>query len=217
MEYRPPAHFDAIFSTAIGGAFIGLAALVSTIAAEKPDRTQIAAAMARAPILDAGTKVGEPLFKVIRLNESPSDAPDRIAAGMVRIHLPDTPPKSMALLFSDSSNLAEYQLISVETGTVVSGNTRAIIPAMASLEIDGGGNQPPPNLRLPRPWDLFELHILGFPSSVLKAGADYILWFRFSDRRPTDLLFAVTLLDPATSLDPGSLPGVMALPAELAR
>jgi len=163
------------------------------------------------PLLAASEEVGSPKFTVVRFNAPPIQiAGERY--GAVRVVCPPGKPVSLAWLFSDTGNIDEYDFVPLQSGSVVGDSRRFIYPATASadLEQERSGRRVS---SLPRPWDIFQLHVLGVPSRELQPGAEFLIWFRFSDRRPTDLLLAVTFLDPAAKLDPVDLPPIFALPA----
>lgn len=174
----------------------------------------IRARAATLPVLEASTEAGSPKFIVVRLNAAPiAVAGERY--GAVRVHCPPDKPLHLAWLFSDTTNIDEYGLLSVTGARLENGSARFIYPATASADVEQ-------ELRgrhassLPRPWDIFQLHVLGTPARLLQPGGEYLIWFRFADRRPTDLLFAATFLDPASKLEPVDLPPIFALPALLA-
>jgi hypothetical protein len=171
----------------------------------------IRARAAALPVLDASLEAGSPKFTVVRFNAPPIlTAGERY--GAVRVVCPPGKPFSLAWLFADTTNIDEYGLLS-PTGVRLEGDaSRFIHPATASadLEQERGGRYAS---SLPRPWDIFQIHVLGFPARLLRPGEEYLLWFRFSDQRPTDLLLAAAWLDPAAKLEPADLPPVFALPA----
>ena len=72
-------------------------------------------------------------------------------------------------------------------------------------------------LLIPRPWDMFEFHILGVPGKLLQPDEDYILWFRFEDARPADLLLGAVFLPAGTTLTEPVLPAAVGLPEVPAR
>ena len=55
------------------------------------------------------------------------------------------------------------------------------------------------------------------PARLLRPGDEYLIWFRFTDQRPTDLLLAASFLDPAVKIEPSDLHAVFALPTEAPR
>ncbi len=163
------------------------------------------------PVLAASEEAGSPKFTVVRFNAPPIQIADE-RYGAVRVVCPPGKPMSLAWLFSDTGNIDEYDFTSVRAGSVVGDTRRFIVPATASTDLE----QERPGRRvssLPRPWDIFQLHVLGVPARELQPGGEYLIWFRFSDRRPSDLLLAVTFLDPAAKLEPLDLPPIFALPA----
>ena len=162
------------------------------------------------PVIEPGMESGSPKFVVVRLN-----APPILTAGQhygaVRIVCPPDKPLSLAWLFSDTMNIDEYDLVPLAGGKLEFGAQRHIYPATASADPDD--ERPGRRISsLPRPWDLFQLHLWSVPARLLRPGEQYLLWFRFTDRRPTDLLLAATFLDPAIKLDPPDLPPIFGLP-----
>ena len=171
----------------------------------------VRARIATLPVLEPGAAAGSPNFKVVRFN-----APPIVVAGerygAIRVTCPPDKPMSLAWLFSDTTNIDEYGLVSREGVRLESLFTRVIHPATASTDLD----DEKPGRRassLPRPWDLFQLHALGVPAPALKPGEEYIIWFQFSDQRPTDLLLAATFVDPTAKLEGADLSAIFALPA----
>jgi hypothetical protein len=163
------------------------------------------------PVLEASMEPGSPKLTVVRFNNPPIvTAGERF--GAFRIICPLGKPLSLAWLFSDTGNIDEYDFAPLKGGALDGGSVRHIHPPTASPdpEQEKAGRRAS---SLPRPWDLFELHVLGVPASLLVPGEEYLVWFRFSDRRPTDILLAATFLDPAAKLEPADLPPVFALPA----
>lgn len=171
----------------------------------------IRARVATLPVLEASMEPGSPKFAVIRFNNPPIiTAGERF--GAIRIVCPPGKPLGLAWIFSDTGNIDEYDFAPLKGGAVDGGSTRNIYPATArpDPEQEKAGRRAS---SLPRPWDLFELHVLGVPANLLVPGEEYLVWFRFSDRRPTDMLLAATFLDPAAKLEPADLPPIFALPA----
>jgi hypothetical protein len=170
----------------------------------------IRARAATLPVLDPSSVAGEPKFIVIRFNAPPIlSAGERY--GAVRLICPPEKPLCLAWLFSDTTNIDEYGLLASTGARLDAESTRLIYPATASpdLEQERAGRHAS---QLPRPWDVFQLHMLGVPARVLQPGAEYLIWFRFSDHRPTDVLLAATFLDPAARLDPTDLASIFAQP-----
>ncbi len=171
----------------------------------------IRARTATLPALEPSAEAGSPKFAVVRLN-----APPILTAGArygaVRVICPPDKPLSLAWLFADTTNIDEYGLLSPAGVRMETNATRSIQPATASadLEQERAGH---PASSLPRPWDIFQIHVLGIPARLLQPGGEYLLWFRFSDQRPTDILLAATFLDPAMNLEPIDLPPIFALPS----
>lgn len=174
----------------------------------------IRARAATLPVLAASAEAGSPKFTVVRFN-----APPIITAGerygAIRVVCPPDKPCSLAWLFSDTTNIDEYGLLSPGGARLEVDSTRVIHPATASPELDQEQTGRHAS-SLPRPWDIFQLHMLGVPARMLKPGGEYLIWFRFSDERPTDLLLAATFLDSGAKLEPADLPPIFALPALLA-
>jgi hypothetical protein len=171
----------------------------------------VRARIATLPVLEASAEPGAPKFTVVRFNASPIlTAGERY--GAIRVTCPPGKPLSLAWLFSDTTNIDEYGLVSRDGVRLETDFTRFIHPATANAdpEQELGGRHAS---SLPRPWDLFQLHMLGVPARLLKPGGEYIIWFRFSDQRPTDVLLAATFLDPAAKLESTDLPPIFALPA----
>jgi len=166
--------------------------------------------IATLPEVPPSAEAGSPKFTVVRLNVVPiMTAGERY--GAIRVTLPPDKPLSLAWLFSDTTNIDEYGMVSREGVRLENEFTRFIFPATANAdpEQELAGRRAS---SLPRPWDLFQLHVLGVPARLLKPGGEYVVWFRFSDRRPTDMLFAVAFVDPAMKLEAPNLPPIFALP-----
>jgi hypothetical protein len=189
---------------------LGLASLTHTDGQEAFLEV-IRARSATLPVLEASAEAGSPKFTVVRFNAPPIlTAGERY--GAIRVVCPADKPLSLAWFFSDTMNIDEYGLLSPTGARLEVDSTRFIHPAMASAdpEQERGGRHAS---SLPRPWDIFQLHVLGVPARLLKPGSEYLIWFRFMDQRPTDLLLAATFLDPAAKLEPADLPSIFALPA----
>jgi hypothetical protein len=90
------------------------------------------------------------------------------------------------------------------------GNTRRIHPALTEHDNEEGESR---DLTLPKPWDYFELHLLGFAPELLKTANEYLIWFRFADKQPADVLLAATLLKGSADISEQKLPSVFGLPA----
>jgi hypothetical protein len=171
----------------------------------------VRARIATLPALETSAEAGSPKFMVVRFNAPPIlTAGERY--GAVRLTCPHGKPLSLAWLFSDTTNIDEYGLLSREGARLEPEFSRFILPSTANAdpEQEQEGRRAS---SLPRPWDLFQLHMLGVAARLLKPGHEYVIWFRFSDQRPTDLLLAATFLDPAQKLEPADLPPIFALPA----
>lgn len=164
----------------------------------------------QAPALE--TVVGEsaPKYQVIRLNVSPQEYDGR-RYGAVRLKLPPGGPYTLVMLFADVGNIVEYEIMPARNGaTPIRGNTRLIHPAI--VDHDQEEESELPDLTLPKPWDHFELHLLGFSPDLLKPEEEYLIWFRFADKQPADVLFAATLLRGAADISPEKLPSIFRLP-----
>jgi hypothetical protein len=120
-------------------------------------------------------------------------------------------------MFSDIGAIQEYELVRKGDDAPIRGNLRVIYPRLTDPDLDEKESAPRRPLMLPRPWDLFEFHILGVPEKLLQPDEDYILWFRLEDRRPADVLLAAVFLAPGTPLIEAALPAVMGLPEVPAR
>lgn len=196
----------------LAGAALALALLSQLLHAEDGAFLQALRAQAAAfPLLEPGARPGAPRFVVHRLNAPPLlHGGQRF--GAVRIVCPPGAPRPLAWLFSDTTNIDEYGLLSPAGERLEAAAVRLIYPATASADPDEdrAGPQASP---LPRPWDFVQLHLLAVPAHQLQPGAEYILWFRFDDQRPTDLLLAAIFPDAAPALDPPALPRLFALPA----
>ncbi len=194
-------------------ALIGVCGFFFPGIARAEDRSFLDGLRARAPMLPVlapSEEIGAPKLTVVRFNE----APIQIAGqryGAIRVICPPGKAVSLAWLFSDTMNVDEYDFIPLRSGAVVGESRRVIYPATASPDPE----QERPGRRvslLPRPWDAFQLHLLAVPARALEPGAEYLIWFRFTDRRPTDLLLGVTFLDPAAKLEPADLSPIFGLP-----
>lgn len=190
---------------------LGLAAPFLARGAEDAAFLEIVRArIATLPVLEPSVEAGAPKFVVTRLNAPPIlTVGERY--GAVRLTCPPDKAVSLAWLFSDTTNIDEYGLVSREGVRLEPEFSRFIHAATADPdpERELAGRR---TSSLPRPWDIFQLHMLGVPARVLKPGGEYIIWFRFSDQRPTDLLLALTFLDPAAKLETEDLPAIFGLP-----
>jgi len=165
---------------------------------------------AQAPILETIAGPGAPKYQVIRLNSSPQEHNDK-RYGVLRFKVPQGEPYTLVMLFSDVGNIVEYEVMPATKGTPpVRGNTRLIYPALADHDHEEDAELH--DLTLPKPWDHFELHLLGFAPDLLKPGEEYLIWFRFADKQPSDVLLAGTLLKGPVDIAPEKLPSVFALP-----
>lgn len=170
--------------------------------------------LAELPVLTASSEPGSPRFTVMRLN-APSIYTGGERYGAVKVVCPVDQPVALCWLFSDTTNIDEYGLLSSEGVRLEPEFSRFIHPATANAdpEQELAGRR---MSSLPRPWDMFQLHMLGVASRHLKPGGEYIIWFRFSDQRPTDILLAATFVEPAMKLDSGDLPPIFGLPTLIA-
>jgi hypothetical protein len=190
---------------------ICIALLLARSAATEMDRLNAIRAYAeRAPILETIVGPGPPKYQVIRLNASAQEyAGNRY--GLVRLKLPPGQPYTLVLLFADVGNIVEYEVMPAKKGAMpLRGNTRLIHPALVDHDREDAAETS--NLTLPKPWDHFELHLLGFGPALVKPGDEYLLWFRFADQQPADILLAATLLKGGVDLEPEKLPPLFGLP-----
>jgi hypothetical protein len=177
-------------------------------AANEEALAAIRAGAGAAPVLEPGLP-DSPKFQTLRLNHTViSHRGERYA--MVRLKVPVAPRRPLVWMFADLDNIEEYELMPAAGGPSIRGNLRVIYPPLTCEQEEERPWQR--GLALPRPWDAFPLHLLGVPAELLRPGEDYIVWFRFGDRRPTDVLLAATFLDPAVTLNSKMLPGVLGLP-----
>jgi hypothetical protein len=172
----------------------------------------IRAQAAAMPLLPIGDEAGSPKFTVMRFNAMPLLAQGG-RYGAVRIVCPAGRKLDLVWMFSDVTNIDEYRLIPLKSDHAIRDGVRQIYEPTASLDIDDGNARGRPASVLPRPWDLFQLHMLGVPASALTPGEEYIVWFRFSDRRPTDVLMAATFIPPLQKMEPAALPPAFGLPS----
>jgi hypothetical protein len=165
---------------------------------------------ALAPALETVIGPGPAKYQVVRLNaRSHEHAGHRY--GVVQFKLPSDDPYTLVMLFADVGNIVEYEIMSSKKGIMpLRGNTRLIYPALA--DHDETEDADPSDLTLPKPWDHFELHLLGFGPELLKPGEEYLVWFRFADKQPADVLLAATLLKGAADIAAEKLPMVFGLP-----
>jgi hypothetical protein len=181
----------------------------SMLPAAEPDRlAAIRAGAGAAPVLEPGTAEA-PKYQALRLNTAVvSHQGQRYA--VVRLKIPAAPARPLVWMFADLGNIDEYEIMPAAGGAPIRGNLRVIYPPLSREDEE---ERPAlKTLALPRPWDVFPLHILGISADLLRPGEDYLIWFRFADRRPTDVLLAATFLDPTVKLTPSILPGVLGLP-----
>ncbi len=131
---------------------------------------------------------------------------------MIRLRAPAGRRQPLVWMFSDIGTIQEYELIRVRDGRPIRGNLRVIYPRLADPDHEDNEAPVKASLSLPRPWDLFEFHILGVPEKLLQPDEDYVLWFRFDDTRPADVLVAAVFLNPGTELSEAALPALVGLP-----
>jgi hypothetical protein len=165
---------------------------------------------AQAPTLETVIGPAPANYQVIRLNAR-SHAYAGHRYGVVKLKLPGDDPYTLVILFADVGNIDEYEIMSVrEGGMPLRGNTRLIHPALADHdEVEESELR---DLTLPKPWDHFELHLLGFAPELLKPGEEYLIWFRFADKQPADVLLAATLLKGTADIAAEKLPLIFDLP-----
>lgn len=173
----------------------------------------IRAQAATLPVLASGEDAGSPRFTVLRFNTVPLLAQGS-RYGAVRIVCPANRKTDLVWMFTDVTNIDEYRLIPLKPGPEVSSAVRQIYLPTASLDGDEDSARGRAMSSLPRPWDLFQLHMIGVPAALLMPGDEYIIWFRFGDRRPTDVLLAASFVAPLPTMEPAALPPVLALPPQ---
>lgn len=192
--------------------FLVLIAGIAPLRAQNPEVAEwLRSQLATIPVLPASTEAGTANFTAMRLNTGTLVYKGE-RYGAVRIQVPAGLPMDLVWLFSDLPNIDEYDFVPIAAGGVSLPSIRQIYPATASLDLD---EESPKGRRLgslPRPWDLFELHLLGFPANLLTPGQEYLVWFHFTDHRPTDVLMAVTLVAPLEKMRERDLPGIVGLP-----
>jgi len=162
----------------------------------------------KAASLETSSTIGNAKFQVIRLNVEALDIGGE-RYGMVRFKTPKARPVSLVWMFADVGNIEQYELIPLKPGDPVRGN-RLIYPPLNEPEklLEG---EKKAELSLPKPWDQLELHLLGVSAAMLAPGEDYVIWFRFGDRQPADVLLAATFTETGT-VDPAKLPEILGLP-----
>jgi hypothetical protein len=169
------------------------------------------AAVGQAKLLIGDIESEKPNYQVFRFNEPAVEvAGERY--GLIKLKLPAAPVRPAILVFSDTGNIAEYDLLPVKDGGAVRENLRVIYPRLASYDFEEAAEKPARFLSLPHPWDLLELHILGFPPALLRPDEEYVFWFRFGDRRPTDIVMTLRFLPVSVDLKLEELPGHAGLP-----
>jgi hypothetical protein len=163
-----------------------------------------------APALESVIGPGPAKYQVLRLNAQPHEHAGH-RYDIAKLKIPSDVPYTLVMLFADVGNIAEYEIMSVKPGTMpVRGNTRLIHPALA--EHDEIEESDLSDVTLPKPWDRLELHLLGFGRELLKPGEEYLIWFRFADKQPADVLLAATFLKGEADTAPEKLPKVFGLP-----
>jgi len=188
-----------------------LATLLTPGKAAEMDRLDAIRAFAtQAPTLETATNPNTPKYQVVRLNSAPQEyAGNRY--GVVRLKLPPSEPSTLVLLFADVGNILEYEIMPARKGSAaLRGNTRFIHPALSEHEHEEEAESS--DLALPKPWDHFELHLLGFGPELLKAGEEYLIWFRFAGKQPADVLLAGMLLKGTVDIAAEKLPALFRLP-----
>lgn len=165
---------------------------------------------ADAPSLEVSAETGNPRLQPIRMNVTAKEIGGR-RYGMIKLKAPAEPGRSLVWMFSDLENIDQYELMALSGGEPIRGNFRTIYPPLTGRP-DGDERPVRGVVMLPKPWDLLELHLLGVPAELLKAGEDYLIWFRFADRQPVDILMGAVFLDPAVKLIPEAMPGILGLP-----
>lgn len=191
-----------------------LALLVMAICsqAEEASRLRILRESAgTAPVLEVTKANQKPLFQVVRLNAQAIEIAE-VRYGVVRLKLPPDSVGPMIWMFADVGNIDEYELMSAQGGAPIRGNLRHIYPPLTNRDEEASDR---PRLKahsLPKPWDLLELHLLGYPAAILQPDTEYLIWFRFSDRQPADILMSAAVLEPAVKLEAEILPGLLGLP-----
>jgi hypothetical protein len=166
---------------------------------------------AKAPLLETAIGQEPAKYQVFRLNTLPDEQRGH-RYSVVRLKLPNNDPYTLAILFSDVGNIVEYEIMPAKAGSLpIRGNTRLIHPALVDDHDEVQADLS--NLTLPKPWDHFELHLLGFGPDLLKPGDEYLIWFRFGDKQPADVLLAATLLKGSADIAPEKLSQIFSLPA----
>jgi hypothetical protein len=168
-------------------------------------------AASSAPLLQVSENADGLVYQVLRFSP-PGVRFGGQRYGLVRLKVPGEGLRPVVWLFSDVGNIEEYDMLPMSGGGPVRGNMRVIYPPLSSLDIDEETRRRPRNIAFPRPWDFFETHLLGVGPELLKGESEFILWFRFGDARPTDVLMAARVLDAGTAMEPGPLPGWLGLP-----
>jgi hypothetical protein len=115
-------------------------------------------------------------------------------------------------MFSDIGAVEEYEFVRQLDGRPIRGNLRVIYPRMTDPDQEEDESLATRRLALPHPWDNFELHVLGIPEALLHPDEEYLIWFRFADARPADVLLAAVFLQSGTELTELALPAIVGLP-----
>ena len=117
-----------------------------------------------------------PKYQVVRLNGARYEHEGR-RYGLVKVKLPPDGPYTFVMLFADVGNIAEYEIMPAAPGSEpIRGYTRLILPPLTDDEHEAEHGLA--DLTLPKPWDHFELHLLGFDHERLTyryAGRDFRL------------------------------------------
>jgi len=160
--------------------------------------------------IDPAVAEAKTKYQVFRLNTTPVEYAGR-RYDAVRLKLPPGDSYTLAILFVDVGNIVEYEVMPILAGSLpVKGNTRLIHPAFEKHDHEVESDHPA--LSLPKPWDHFELHLLGFSPELVKPASEYLIWFRFADAQPADVLMAATLLRGTVDVTPEKLPAIFGLP-----
>ena len=189
---------------------ICLSPLSSANALDKDLARAIREAPATAPVLEPFAP-GQPKYQVLRLNSVVvSHQGERYS--VVKLRVPPGPRQPLVWMFSDIGTIQEYELVRQFDDRPIRGNLRFIYPRLNDPDLAEDSESAQRRLPLPRPWDLFEFHVLGVPEVLLNPGEDYLLWFRFEDSRPADVLLAAVFLKAGTQLSQAALPAIVGLP-----
>ena len=201
------AGYAAVFFLSLGTFFVFL---LPARAVDPNLAKAIREAASQAPLLEPFTP-GEPKYQVFRLNTAVvSHRGQRYS--VIRLRIPAGPRQPLVWMFSDLTSIQEYELVRKRDDRPVRGNLRVIYPQLTDPDLEEEEKPPKVSLLLPRPWDLFEFHLLGVPEELLQPDEEYLVWFRFGDARPMDLLLAAVFLKHGTRLSESALPAMLGLP-----